>query len=102
MGDAKVAVASFAVAAWFGGSRSDEYTEERECIGNLETYYRRVIKADVRYKMWFSIKGRTAVVRVAGREFNADVDYGDSWKGPWLKEMDDLKYLSYLPEEGHA
>ena len=72
----------------------------RTCQGNIETYSRQIIQAGVSYKMSFEIFGSTAKIRFAGREFDAEVETGKSWKGPWVKRMDNEIYFSYLPEDG--
>src|SRR3954451_22327733 len=59
--------------------------EQRKCIGNLQRGKKKITQANVRYKLWFNIEDRIAIVRVAGREFNAIIDRSRSWKGPWLK-----------------
>ena len=72
----------------------------RTCQGNIETYSRQIIQAGVSYKMSFEIFGSTAKIRFAGREFDAQVEMGKSWLGPWIKRMDNEIYFSYLPEDG--
>jgi hypothetical protein len=73
---------------------------ERTCQGNLETYQKQIIKAGVTYKLSYSISGEKAKVQFAGREFDALAEKGNSWKGVWIKRMDETIYFSFLPDEG--
>jgi hypothetical protein len=73
---------------------------DRTCLGNLETYDQRIIKAGLSLKLSYRVTGTTAQVRFAGREFNAKAERGNSWQGHWIKRMDDEIYFSYLPTEG--
>lgn len=52
------------------------------------------------YKLCYDVNGATEKVRFAGREFDANVEEGKSWKGPWINKMDDVIYLSFLPKDG--
>jgi hypothetical protein len=72
----------------------------RSCQGNIETSTKKILQAGVAYKLSYEISGKSARIRFAGREFETGVELGKSWKGPWLKRMDDSIYFSYLPEDG--
>ena len=72
----------------------------RLCQGNIETFAKKVVQTGVSYKLNYEISGQSAKVRFAGREFEARVELGKSWKGPWVKKMDENIYFSYLPEDG--
>lgn len=82
-----------------GCNASAEFVD-RNCSGNLETFDRQIIKAGVNYQLSYSISGDLAKVRFAGREFDVKVERGKTWKGIWLKRMDDDIYFSFLPSEG--
>lgn len=72
------------------------------CLGNIETFDKKVIKAGVEYFMSYEIVGDNAQLSFAGRTIAASAEQGKSYKGMWLKnagDHDDL-YLSFLPEEG--
>jgi hypothetical protein len=73
---------------------------ERTCQGNIETFNKQVIKAGVTYKLSYSISGTKVKVQFAGREFDALAEEGKSWKGPWIKKIDEDVYFSFLPDEG--
>jgi hypothetical protein len=70
------------------------------CLGNTETGDKQVVQAGVSYSLSYSIQGTVAKVRIAGKELDATVDRGSSWKGPWLKVNTGSSYLSFLPEDG--
>ncbi|MFO0701892.1 MAG: hypothetical protein U0236_21970 [Nitrospira sp.] len=72
----------------------------RSCRGNIETGDRKIVKAGVEYKISYEVNGTAARVRFAGREFDARAEKGTSWKGLWLRAMDNDIYFSYLPDEG--
>lgn len=72
----------------------------RSCQGNIETSTKTIVQAGVSYKLNYEISGQSAKVRFAGREFEANVEFGKSWKGPWIKRMDEKVYFSFLPEDG--
>ena len=72
----------------------------RTCQGNIETGSRQIAQTGVSYKLSYEISGSTAKIRFAGREFDAQVETGKSWTGPWVKRMDNEIYFSYLPEDG--
>lgn len=82
----------------------------KECLGNLETFDKKLIQAGVSYKLHYEISGTSARVQFAGREFDAQAEKGTGWKGLWIKQMDGSPigyipkeggtYFSYLPEEG--
>jgi hypothetical protein len=76
------------------------FAAERECLGNIETFDKKIVQVNVRYKMWFEISDKTALVRVAGREFKVEARRGNSWKGDWLQLIGEDQYFSFLPEEG--
>lgn len=73
---------------------------DRTCLGNIETFDRKIIQAGVTYKLSFAVSGASAEVRFAGRAFNVAAERGASWKGVWLKRMDTEVYFSFLPDEG--
>lgn len=73
---------------------------ERTCQGNLETFDKQIIKAGVTYKLSYSVSDSTAKVRFAGREFDALAESGKSWKGIWIKRIDESIYFSFLPDDG--
>ncbi|USX23119.1 hypothetical protein NHH82_13560 [Oxalobacteraceae bacterium OTU3REALA1] len=79
---------------------SPSIAAERECLGNIETFDKKIVQVNVRYKIWFEISAQTALVRVAGREFRAEARRGNSWKGVWLHFNGENEYLSFLPDEG--
>ncbi|HBR69398.1 MAG TPA: hypothetical protein DEA55_08500 [Rhodospirillaceae bacterium] len=71
------------------------------CVGNIETFESQIIEAGVSYKIAYSILSDVAHIRFVGRDFDAAVDTGGAWKGPWLKKMNEEKeYFSFLPEDG--
>lgn len=70
------------------------------CRGNIETGNREIIQAGVSYFLWYTISGTTSKIRFAGREIDAVVETGNSWKGRWIKRFDDDVYFSFLPDEG--
>ncbi len=72
----------------------------RTCHGNIETFNKQVIQAGITYKLSYEILGTNAKVRFAGREFDALAESGKSWKGLWIKKMDEDIYFSFLPEDG--
>jgi hypothetical protein len=76
------------------------YSYDITCFGNLETFDKHIIKADVSYKLSYSISNSTANIRFAGREFDASVETGNSWKGNWLRKDDEEIYFSFLPSDG--
>jgi len=97
----RVTATSIALALcsiWTAAASSSEF--ERTCQGNLETSNREIIKAGVSYKLSYNISGAKAKVRFAGREFDAVVESGKSWKGLWIKRIDDDVYFSFLPNDG--
>ena len=73
---------------------------ERTCQGNIETFMKKIIEAGVTYKLSYSISGAKVKVQFAGREFDALAEKGKSWKGLWIKRMDETIYFSFLPDEG--
>lgn len=73
---------------------------ESTCQGNLETADKQIIKAGVTYKLSYSILGSIAKIQFAGREFDALAESGESWKGLWIKRIDESIYFSFLPDEG--
>jgi uncharacterized membrane protein len=73
---------------------------ERTCQGNLETFDKQIIKADVTYKLSYGISGSKVKVHFAGREFDANAESGKTWKGLWITRIDESIYFSYLPDEG--
>ena len=72
---------------------------EITCKGNLETGDKQIIEAGVTYNLSYSILGSTAKIQFAGREFNAVTENGKSWKGLWIKRIDESIYFSFLPDE---
>jgi hypothetical protein len=70
------------------------------CNGNIETYNRKVLQAGVTYKLSYSVSGKDAEIRFAGREFKVSIERGSSWLGLWLKRIDSEVYFSFLPDEG--
>lgn len=72
----------------------------RSCQGNIESGSRQIVQAGVTYKLSYEVSGSTAKIRFAGKEFDARVETGKSWKGLWIKRMDNEIYFSYLPEDG--
>ena len=73
---------------------------EKICQGNLEKGNKQIIKAGVIYKLSYIISGSTAKIQFAGREFDAIAESGKSWKGLWVKRIDESIYFSFLPDEG--
>lgn len=73
---------------------------DRTCYGNLENFNRQIIQPGVTYKLSYEVSGAKAKVRFAGREFDALAESGKSWKGLWIKRMDEGIYFSFLPEDG--
>lgn len=92
------ALVAFALTPWFSQAVANSVT--LECLGNIETGYRKVLTAGVRYYLSYEIAGSKGEVKVAGREFTVTVDHGSSWKGPWLKLITENDYLSFRPEDG--
>jgi hypothetical protein len=74
--------------------------KELTCHGNIETFDKKLIQAGVIYKVVYETSGDVAKVWFAGREFEARAEKGKSWKGVWMKQMDDKVYFSLLPDEG--
>ncbi len=72
----------------------------RTCHGNIETFNKQLIQAGVTYKLSYEVLGANAKVQFAGREFDALAESGKSWKGLWIKKMDEDVYFSFLPEDG--
>lgn len=72
----------------------------RTCNGNVETSNKQIIQAGVTYKLSYEISGTKGKVRFAGREIDALAERGKSWKGLWIKKMDEDIYFSFLPEDG--
>lgn len=70
------------------------------CIGNIETYDKKILQTNVTYLLWYEISDSKAIIRFAGREFDASVEEGKSWKGFWIKSIKDDNYFSFLPDEG--
>lgn len=70
------------------------------CHGNIETFDKKIIQADVTYLLWYEVSGAKAKIRFAGREFDAFVEKLSSSKGYWIKKIDDSIYFSFVPEEG--
>jgi hypothetical protein len=73
---------------------------EVSCRGNIESFDKKIIQAGVAYSLWYEISGAKAKIRFAGREFDAVVEKGTSWKGLWIKRIEDKEYFSFLPDEG--
>lgn len=73
---------------------------ERTCHGNLETFSKQIIKAGITYKLSYEVSGSRARVRFVGREFDANAERGKSWRGYWIKRVDNDVYFSFLPDEG--
>jgi len=70
------------------------------CRGNIETFDKKLIQTDVTYFLRYYVSGTNAKVRFAGREFDAVIEIGSSWKGRWIKKIDDKEYFSFLPDDG--
>lgn len=70
------------------------------CRGNIETFDKKLIQAGVTYLLWYEVSGAKAKIRFAGREFDAAVERGSSWKGRWIKKIEDKEYFSFLPDDG--
>lgn len=70
------------------------------CHGNIETFNKQIRQAGVTYKLSYKVSGTKATVRFAGREFDALAESGKSWKGLWIKRIDEGIYFSFMPEEG--
>ena len=96
------AAMAFSTFMFFNTAISAAYASENEhtCQGNLETFNRQIIKAGVTYKLSYSISGSKAQVQFAGREFDALAESGKSWKGLWIKRIDENIYFSFMPNEG--
>ena len=73
---------------------------ERTCHGNIETGGRQITKAGVTYKLSYVVSGSKATIKFAGREFEATAETGKSWKGLWIKRIDNDIYFSFLPDDG--
>jgi hypothetical protein len=98
----RLAIQAFTVLVLFsifirvaGASEND-----RMCYGNLETFNKQLIQAGITYKLSYEISGEKAKVRFSGREFDALVESGKSWKGLWINKIDEDIYFSFLPEDG--
>lgn len=76
--------------------------KELTCHGNIETFAQKLIQAGVIYKIVYVTSGNVSRIRFAGREFDAKAETGKSWKGVWLKKIDDKMYFSLLAEDGGA
>ncbi len=74
--------------------------KELTCHGNIETFDKRIIRSGVSYMVVYNTSGDVSTVRFAGREFEAKAETGKSWKGFWLKRMDNKVYFSFLPDDG--
>ena len=90
------ALALFSVFICAAGASEND----RTCYGNLETFNKQIIQAGITYKLSYEISDEKAKVRFAGREFDALAESGKSWKGLWIKRMDEGIYFSFLPEDG--
>jgi hypothetical protein len=89
------ALALFSVFICAAGASEND----RTCYGNLETFNKQIIQAGVTYKLSYEISDEKVKVRFAGREFDALAESGKSWKGIWIKRMDEGIYFSFLPED---
>lgn len=72
----------------------------RNCEGNLETFDKKIIQAGVSYKISYVLSGDKVRVSFAGREIEALSEVGKSWKGHWIKKIDNDTYFSFLPDDG--
>lgn len=79
-----------------------ESSAERQlsCKGNIETSHKKLVQPGVEYSLWYHISGSSSQIRFAGREFDATVKTGSSWKGQWIVRMDNEIYFSFMPDEG--
>ena len=73
---------------------------ETTCRGNIESFDKKIIQAGVTYLLRYEISGTKAKIRFAGREFDAVVETGNSWKGRWRTKGGDKDYFSFLPDDG--
>ena len=73
---------------------------EATCRGNIESFDKKISQAGATYLLRYEISGTKAKIRFAGREFNAVVERGDSWKGRWIKKIEDKECFSFLPDDG--
>jgi hypothetical protein len=88
----------FLCTVFTGMARASEL--EVTCRGNIETFDKKIVQADVVYLLRYDISGAKAKIRFVGREFDAVVEKGASWKGRWIKKMEDSEYFSFLPDDG--
>ena len=95
-----VALALAGSACAFAAEPAQAAFVDRTCLGNIETFDKKILQAGVTYKLSYAVSGASAEVRFAGREFNVTAERGVSWKGVWLKRMDAEVYFSFLPDEG--
>lgn len=70
------------------------------CHGNIETFDKKLIQPGVTYFLRYDVSGTKAKIKFAGREFDAVVEKGSSWKGLWMKNLEAKEYFSFLPDEG--
>ena len=73
---------------------------EATCRGNIESFDKKIIQAGVTYLLRYEISDAKAKIKFAGREFDAVVERGTSWKGHWIKKIEDEEYFSFLPNDG--
>lgn len=85
-------------AALSGIALASEF--DATCRGNIETFDKKLIQAGVTYLLRYDVSGTKAEIRFVGREFEAVVEKGSSWKGRWIKNLDDKVYFSFLPDDG--
>lgn len=71
-----------------------------ECIGNIETFEKKIIKSSIAYNVSYLIDGGKSKIRIAGREIDASASKGKTYNGYWLMNNSSHSYLSYLPDDG--
>lgn len=79
---------------------SDAKYKYAECIGNIETFDKKIIRNSVGYNISYLIDGKNSKIRIAGREIDASASKGKTYNGYWLMNNTELSYLSYLPDDG--
>jgi hypothetical protein len=73
---------------------------ETTCLGNIESFDRKIVQAGVTYLLQYEISGTKAKISFAGHDLVALVDTGTSWKGRWIKRIENNEYFSFLPDDG--
>lgn len=73
---------------------------ETTCLGNIESFDRKIVQAGVTYLLRYEIFDTKAKITFAGHDLVALVDTGTSWKGRWIKRLEGNKYFPFLPDDG--